>query len=327
MRPSVPSSCLVTLLVTSALLVGCNLSSVNLQNPTVPALPTTPPTAETSVLTLSPTATAPAAPGVSLTALKYRLVDEFGKIFFCDPDLYPVARGVSDREIEERIAAIRANADEYRAILEHLGLQDTADLSPAQNRLIEGEHKRLNAIQLEPTQAGFNFALRTSTEAKQGFAIKGFIATDGTVTISERQSIVTQCPICLAGSTLIDTPTGPTPIRDLREGMPVWTARRRGERVQGIVVRTVRRPVPAGVLILRLVLDDGRELLVSPGHPDFNGQLVGELAVGDPIDGARVSGVALVELDEGATYDILASGETGAYWANGVLMASTIGFP
>ncbi len=34
-----------------------------------------------------------------------------------------------------------------------------------------------------------------------------------------------------------------------------------------------------------------------------------------------------LELDEPATYDLLPSGGTGFYWANGVLLASTLANP
>jgi hypothetical protein len=42
------------------------------------------------------------------------------------------------------------------------------------------------------------------------------------------------------------------------------------------------------------------------------------------IDGSRIASVERVAYSGGATYDILPAGATGAYWANGVLLGSTL---
>jgi hypothetical protein len=75
---------------------------------------------------------------------------------------------------------------------------------------------------------------------------------------------------------------------------------------------------------VRLVLGDGRVVLVSPGHPTADGRRVGALRAGDPIDGAHVAAAERVAYGGGATYDVLPAGATGAYWANGVLLGSTL---
>ena len=132
------------------------------------------------------------------------------------------------------------------------------------------------------------------------------------------------CPVCLAGSTLIDTPSGSAPVKDLQKGMPVWTTDQAGNRIAGVVVKTSRVPVLSSHQMVQLALDDGRELYVSPGHPTVDGRVVENLAVNDLYDGARVLSVDRVAPDEGFTYDILPSGETGFYWANGILLDSTL---
>ncbi len=132
------------------------------------------------------------------------------------------------------------------------------------------------------------------------------------------------CPICLAGDTLIDTLFGRVPVKYLWKGVPVWTSDKAGHRVAGIILETAKTPVPPEHQMVRLVLGDGRELFVSPGHPTVDGRTVGELSPGDFYDGASVTGVEQVPYDQGATYDILPSGETGFYWANGVLLGSTL---
>ncbi|MEO5974023.1 MAG: Hint domain-containing protein [Ilumatobacteraceae bacterium] len=132
------------------------------------------------------------------------------------------------------------------------------------------------------------------------------------------------CPICLAGDTLISTPSGLVPVKDLRIGMAVWTVDKFGRRVSGIVVETSKVSVPNTHQMVHLVLDDGRELFVSAGHPTIDGRNVGDLSPGDGYDRALVVSAQRVPYGEGATYDVLPSGDTGFYWANGVLLGSTL---
>jgi hypothetical protein len=42
------------------------------------------------------------------------------------------------------------------------------------------------------------------------------------------------------------------------------------------------------------------------------------------LDGAHIASVDRVAYAGGATYDILPAGATGTYWANGVLLGSTL---
>ena len=132
------------------------------------------------------------------------------------------------------------------------------------------------------------------------------------------------CPICLAGNTHIDTPTGLVLVKDLQIGMSVWTMDKSGQRVSGIIVKTSKVLVPPTHQMVHLVRDDSRELFVSPGHPTIDGRVVGNLAPGDLYDGVSVVSVKRVSYNESATYDILPSGDTGFYWANGIIMGSTL---
>jgi hypothetical protein len=74
----------------------------------------------------------------------------------------------------------------------------------------------------------------------------------------------------------------------------------------------------------RLRLDDGREVFASPGHPTADGRTLAQLQPGDALDGARVLSAKRIRYTDGYTYDILPSGSTGAYWANGILLGSTL---
>lgn len=132
------------------------------------------------------------------------------------------------------------------------------------------------------------------------------------------------CPICLAANTLIDTPLGAIPIQQLQKGAPVWTINKSAKRVAGAVVAASLTPVALNHQMVQLILDDGRKLLVSPGHPIIDGRTAGNLIANDLYDGARVAASDRVAYGDAATYDILSSGETGFYWANGILLDSTL---
>jgi hypothetical protein len=97
-----------------------------------------------------------------------------------------------------------------------------------------------------------------------------------------------------------------------------------GERVALPLIEIGNTPVPPTHRVVQLRLSDGRAVNVSPGHPTADGRRVGDLAAGDAYDGAVVSSAELIPYAGGATFDVLPAGPTGMYWANGVLLGSTI---
>jgi hypothetical protein len=76
--------------------------------------------------------------------------------------------------------------------------------------------------------------------------------------------------------------------------------------------------------MVHLVLADGRELLASPGHRTADGRPLGLLVAGDALDGSTITRWELVPYAGDRTYDLLPAGGTGTYWANGILLASTL---
>lgn len=129
---------------------------------------------------------------------------------------------------------------------------------------------------------------------------------------------------CLPAQTMIDTPAGPMAVEGLQVGGPVWTVDAAGRRVTASILKVGRTPVIASYAVIHLVLADGRELQASAGHPTADGRTLGDLSVGDTLDGALITLVERVPYGEPATYDLLPSGETGFYWANGILLGSTL---
>jgi hypothetical protein len=130
--------------------------------------------------------------------------------------------------------------------------------------------------------------------------------------------------ICLAAGDSIATPTGPVPVTQVRRGMLVWTLDGAGRRVAAPVLLVGHTPALPGHHVVRVLLSDGRTVDASPGHPTADGRRVGELKPGDLLDGSHVSAVERVPYSSD-TWDLLPAGGTGAYWANDVLLGSTLG--
>jgi serine/threonine protein kinase len=130
--------------------------------------------------------------------------------------------------------------------------------------------------------------------------------------------------ICLSIHTQIDTPRGLVAVEDLRVGDLVWTVDASGARVSAVILRTAKTSVPASHQMVHVTLSDGRELWASPGHPTADGRTLGMLGQGDLLDGARIIQAERVIYDQPATYDILPAGATGFYWADGILIGSTL---
>ncbi len=219
---------------------------------------------------------------------------------------------------------LQANAEEFNTILAHNNLTGLTDFSDDQKLLIYREHKKLAAIRFELTAAGYQFRIQVAKTEGNGELITGVIDGQGTMTIQNREASFATCPICLATDTLIDTPNGPVAVQDLRVGMLVWTTDKAGTRVALPLIQISKTVVPATHQVVLLVLSDGRELRVSPGHPTTDGRTVGQLRVGDSLDGAIILSAERVPYTGSATYDLLPASETGFYWANEILIASTL---
>lgn len=260
----------------------------------------------------------------SLPELKYRLLSSFGDVFYCDPDLYPVAReGQEEKNALEQFSAIKTDTAEFAAILKQLGLPEKAEYSSQEKVLIYREHKKLQyGVETAVYVDIYSFALRVGEG--QGQRISGTITPSGDIEVLNQEVSFNTCPICLAKGTIIDTPNGQVPVEQLRQGMIVWTIDESRKRVAAPVVETVVTPVPPSFRVVRVVLDDGRIVTASPTHPSAEGRALGDYQIGDILDGAHVVAMEYIAYGDGATYDFLPDGGTGVYWANGILLKSTL---
>jgi hypothetical protein len=307
MAASLPNTCAATW-VTASAITGTIVPGTIPPNPTATPSPTP----------------SPAPGGLTQAQLKYRLVDQFGRLLFCDPDYYPVARADEGALAHERLPEIQKDAPTFSAILAHLGIAGTSSYASDQELAIYRDWKMLNAIRLEPVSGGFHFLAIFGTP-QQASRVDGTIDQRGNVTVASRTpSGQPPCPICLARGTRIATPSGDIAVEDLKVGDIVWTHDAAGARVALPLVEIGSTPVPATHRVVQLRLSDGRAVDVSPGHPTADGRKVGDLIVGDRYDGAIVVSAALSPYTGGATFDVLPAGASGMYWANGVLLGSTL---
>jgi len=267
--------------------------------------------------------TAPSSSPLSLPELKSILLDEFGEFFFCDPDYYPVGRGDEAELALERFPELAADPVEFPVLLRRLGLEPAPTFTPQEQLAIYREHKKLAAVFTEPMPGGYRFQMRVRVGAGID-ALEGEIDLFGRVRLTSRQPSSDMCPICLAQGTQIDTPSGPFPVEAIRVGTLVWSLDERGERVAVPVQQVGQTPAPRGHQMIRLVLSDGRRLLASPGHPLSDGRTLSTLRAGDPVAGATVLLVESIGYPGAFTFDLLPGGGTGLYWADGVLLASTL---
>jgi hypothetical protein len=272
---------------------------------------------------LGPVAGAP----LSEPQLEFKVMDAVGKPLWCDPDFYPLARaGGEQASAIARYPEIKADATTYAAIVAHEHLPSSGDLTDAEKLVLYRAWKLLRPLQLKKDGDRYSFEYTIVTTSGNYQLVAGSVRTDGVVTVDSRApGGRPNCPICLASWTLIATPSGPMRVTDVRVGTVVWTQAADGSRLAAPVVGVGSMEAPAGHMLVHVVLADGRSLFVSPGHRTADGRAFGVLRRGDSLDGSTVRSTELVPYGGGRTYDLLPAGSTGRYWADGILVASTLG--
>lgn len=130
---------------------------------------------------------------------------------------------------------------------------------------------------------------------------------------------------CLPANTLIATPNGDVAISTLKENDLILTANLKGERIEAPIKMANKVLINEGHTMVILELADGRKLQVTGEHPSsIESKSIEEYTIGEKMDGSTIIQKSVVVYKEEYTYDILPSGETGYYWANGILIGSTL---
>ncbi len=131
------------------------------------------------------------------------------------------------------------------------------------------------------------------------------------------------CPICLSKNTLISTDKGNIPVQEIKEGTLVWTLNKKGEKILQPVIKASSVDVK-NHKIIHLILEDNREVFISPGHPTADNKTINDLKIGYVYDNSRVKSKELINYQYDKTYDLLLAGETSYYFANDILVGSTL---
>jgi hypothetical protein len=272
----------------------------------------------------------PAASPLSVVELKFRLFQLVGRPWYCDTDFYPIARADERDLARQRLPEMQQDAETYYTILRRLSLPPTPQTwTDGQLLAVYRDWKDLRALALDPTGPagvyGAAYLVRPGdVTAGQGDRVEVRIDVTGKVNVlSKVRAGPPNCPICLAATTRVDTPSGPVRVTDLHVGDVVWTLDATGARIAAPLTTVANVDAPAGHEVLRIALADGRVVTASPGHPTADGRTLGSISVGDLLDGSIV--VSIVRLPyRGRTYDVLPARGSGAYWADGVLLGSTL---
>jgi len=132
-----------------------------------------------------------------------------------------------------------------------------------------------------------------------------------------------RCPICASPDTPIATPEGERAIAELRPGDLVYSVD------DGATVAVPLLSVGSTRVfahhVMRIELDDGRVLELSPGHPTADGRHFSDLVAGALLDERHaVVRAELVPYHYERTYDILPASSTATYFAAGALVGTTL---
>ena len=267
--------------------------------------------------------------GVPLTdgELRLLLIDELGPLWYCDRDAYPVGRDEQQAALDS-YAAMTADTVVFPPVAAKLGIDPDGPHTDAQKLELYRLWKVAGAVQLDPIgndRYRFDYLAQPVGGSTEGTRTAGLIDAHGAMTIEQQAPAgEPMCPICLARGTRIDTPAGAIPVERLRVGDPIWTLAADGRRVAGVVIALGSTAAPPDHEVVLLDLEDGRTVTASPGHPLADGRLIGDLRPGDVVDGSRVAVAVREPYTSTKTFDLVSSGDTGAYFAGGIPLGSTL---
>jgi hypothetical protein len=129
---------------------------------------------------------------VAAPRLRYRLVDRFGPVYFCDPEcIGPCLLNLEKKHAQEAFSSIRKDAETFEAIAERLKLAGISEFSDDQRLSIYREYKTLVcSISLEAEGKKHRFRIRSAN----GFSVEGLINTQAEISVLERAPSPLVCP-------------------------------------------------------------------------------------------------------------------------------------
>jgi hypothetical protein len=127
---------------------------------------------------------------------------------------------------------------------------------------------------------------------------------------------------CASPDTPIATPAGERAIADLGPGDLVYSVD--GDAVRAVPIVRINRTPVVNHQVLHVTFAHGRSIDMTAGHPLADGRPLSALRPGSELMGGTVVSVTTVPYAHDATYDILPRSTSGAYFASGVLVGSTL---
>jgi hypothetical protein len=127
---------------------------------------------------------------------------------------------------------------------------------------------------------------------------------------------------CAAPDTPIATPAGERTIASLEPGDLVYSVD--GVEIRAVKILRVNRVPVFNHRVLHVTFDNGRTIDMTAGHPLADGRPLSVLRAGSELMGANVVSVMDTPYAHDATHDILPDSTSGAYFASGVLIGSTL---
>jgi hypothetical protein len=127
---------------------------------------------------------------------------------------------------------------------------------------------------------------------------------------------------CASPETRIATPNGERRLADLEVGDLVYSVDRL--QIRPVPIARVNRVAVSNHRVLRVTFAGGAAIEMSAGHPTADGRPLAALRPGDELDGSTVIGIETIPYAYSHTYDILPASDSGAYFASGVLVGSTL---
>lgn len=97
-----------------------------------------------------------------------------------------------------------------------------------------------------------------------------------------------------------------------------------GQAIRAVPVARVNRTPVVGHHVLHVTFENGRFIEMTAEHPLADGRPLSALSAGSELMGGVVLSVTRVAYTHPATYDILPDSTSGAYFASGVLIGSTL---
>ncbi len=128
--------------------------------------------------------------------------------------------------------------------------------------------------------------------------------------------------VCASPDTPIATPDGDRPIANLVAGDLVYSVDHAA--IVAVPLLRVNRTPVHDHHVVRVVLDNGVVLEISPRHPTTDGRTFGDLHAGDLLDRFTIESADLVPYTHEFTYDILPASDTHAYFAGRALIGTTL---